>query len=461
MQSPSAFSFMTSRYVPPTQPIPCYKHSTLPYCRLVVSCIGIVSLAWCSCTSEGHVMVFSHLRTTFWITSAIIIWVGLCTPYKHDCRKYVCMLFTCVVVWCVILYWNIDASRIIPSLQLQENETRVWLYPHRLDNVSDWYSYPLQNTWKREEMDGSATNPIRLKWFDTCNVLVLPLLHSVFLQISHVLRTHNVQYHSTFTEPSHASPWRNTTLIETIICIRWMLECMNSIDTNDRIYVDVVSMILLFGNMPALVWIWKKKRCSIHLTFLKLLPNTLAWLLNILYSVYWHRQYKLGNYDEQYRSVWYDGVWWMSVIRMWSVLCSFYHYRREIEREENDHVSNILEDVFCSFSISNVHLFLFAIVFNMLFIGYTISKHILLPHEAVFLCGMLCITFGLVSPYVYKRKYGTYAMCVPQMVFMILFVVHGVVWFILESNINSRHLTEYMDMLMLIQACFSLLGVVA
>lgn len=433
-------------YFPPEQHAYVSKQTLF----VLIDVLLVGGLMWVFCTHSGHVWVLCDLTVAAVVISSACGVCVVCAAVSLACKRepwwnetHILLYVYAMVVSGIVWYWRIAAQSLFPLFMLSNDTSTTirLLYPYQLQPMSAWNSelqaasFSASNVSFREQYDQTASHPLRLHWFDVCKLVWLPVLASLHIHMS--------SCDDTVIAPPTQQQWKRTVLWETIVGMRWWLETMNSIDSNSTQTVDTVNSILLLLDPFVYSLIWRK--CRQPLQFLShYLPHCLTWLCASVYSFYWHTQYNIHHYEDVYRSVWYDGVWCIAVLWMFCVIHSFQHCGNVTKR-----TLWWLNVLYCLVGVLWWGMYKHNTFPKCMFFGY-------LPY-CIWVC--LCAVFdrGSGSSTVYSsfRVYTDSVLCGS---FCSLFVVHLCIWWVLERNIHTRHLTEYKDMQTLMIVCFGLLS---
>ena len=409
--------------------------------RLDVSLLTNVLLVGCLlgifCTHTGHTLVLCNLAVAVSVlctVNAIAVGAMAITMTMTVHTLSVTHVLYALSVSAMLIYWWWVAESLFPSFAFRPNSTTLLRLPHQLQPLSQWDTDSFGRRTVpsfREQADRTATNPIRVHWFDLCKLAWLPVITSLYCCLSAIV-PRAVPTLPLAPTPARGHQWHKMLFLECVVGLRWWLEAMNTIDSNDKSVVDAVNIALLMVDLPVLCAIW---RTSSRIEWLPLLPHCLAWVSSLLYSVYWHHQYDIHHYEETYRTVWYDGVWCVAVLWIHSVVWSYQQCTPTTLVHPWTKWMNRL------YGLCGI-------------VWWGVYKHITYPRMC-FYGYMPYYLFCGILPLSYARSKQR---CRLSMWFGHLFVVHLCIWVVLEENVHTRHLVEYTDMQTLMIVCCGLFG---
>lgn len=231
--------------------------------------------------------------------------------------------------------WHLRPSSSLAPLSVW-NDTRV--RAHRLADPT-----------YRERHDVTATNPLRVRWYDVgmlwwgslCWVSVAVLrAHEDRDSSARAVAFGNVEgalrgqtHPDPDPDPLHAA-WVCTARVCAVVGVRWTLETFNLIDSEDHTPVRLVQDGIAYAHVPVLVaiWVrlaWCRSGCVYTRRWRRLVPCTTAAAVGSLYVGRWHRSFAVWRraveaafevvgvddsgrpvygYVGRERPAWYDGV---------------------------------------------------------------------------------------------------------------------------------------------------------
>lgn len=411
--------------------------------------VGLVAiLYWLFCTHFGFVWVLCHLRRAATCVTAVGATAcgasGLVVAHCTVDRRL--LWLTC---WYALLssagtiYWYKNAQALFPHVVLSPNSTTMLRSPQQLAPFSQWnatlqaLSFESHDAAFREQHDLTATHPTRLHWLDLCKLVWLPVLTA-----GHVVFAGTVTVWSVAPGPVLASgrphrQWWRTAVLDSVVGLRWWLEAMNSLDSNNRWFVDWVGVLLLAVYIPALWCIWDR----LVATPVQLAPQLVSWTFSVAYSIYWHRQYHIHSYHEHFRSVWYDGVWCVSLLWLYTLCWSCLRCEQCATPPDTTQRR------------ASVTLWGHGLCCTAGVLWWSVYPHLTGPRTSL---------QAFVPYYAWVSQRGRAPGCVQglRVGWCTVCFIHLCIWWILEENIHTRHLTEYMDMQTLIVSGVGVMGLV-
>jgi hypothetical protein len=415
-------------YVPPSDEAHCNRQ--LLCASMVTNVLLVACLQGIFCTHIGHTVVLCNITVAVSVLCTVIA-ISVGTMAVHRTVGAIHLLYA-LSVSTMLVYWWWEAETLFPVFSFRPNSTVLLRLSHQLQPLSQWDTDLQTESFDRrtdpsfrEQADRTVTNPIRVHWFDLCKLAWLPVITSLYCCLSTIVP-------DALPTQAREYRWHKMLFLECVVGLRWWLEAMNTIDSNDKSTVDSVNIALLLVDLPVLCAIWRTSLCIERMS---LLPHCLAWAGSFFYSVYWYQQYDIHHYEDIYRTVWYDGVWCIAMLWILGVVWSYHK---------------------CTPNTLSHPLFRWM---NRIYglcglIWWGMYKHITYPQMCFYGYIPYYLFCGILLPSYVRSK----QMCRLSMWFSNLFVVHLCIWVVLEENVHTRHLTEYTDMQTLMIVCCGLLG---